>query len=147
MAIIALFIGVVLIVAAIRNSQGALASQLIADVPGFVVWAAAIVAVGLIGTIPALKPFSRGLLILIVVVLLLNNYQAILAGFSGAVKSGQVGGTAASPSSSSSSDPFAFLQSFGLGSSSSSTGGSFGAPFIPEIGNVIGSGASIGSGA
>lgn len=139
MAVIALIIGVVLIVAAIRNSQNALASQLMSDMPGFVVWAAAIVAVGLIGTIPMLKPFSRGLLILIVVVLLLNNYQAILAGFSGAVKSGQDSGTAArAPSSgtssaSASSDPFAILKgfeqfvgsgsSFGSGAASSSAGG------------------------
>lgn len=126
MALVALIIGAVLIVAAFRNSQGALAAQLGADVPGFVVWAAAIVAVGVVGMIPALRPFSKGLLILVVVVLLLTNYQAILAGFSGAVRSGQTGGTAAKPSTANASDPLSYLQSFG---------------------NLIGSGASLSSGA
>ena len=115
MAIIALFIGAVLIVAAFRNSQGALASQLMSDVPAFAIWAAAIVAVGLIGLVPVLRPFSKGLLVLVVVVLLLTNYQAILAGFSGAVAKGSSSGTAARASSSSSpggSSPFDFLNAF-----------------------------------
>jgi len=52
------------------------------DVPAFMVWAAAVFAVGAIGWIPGLKPVSRGLLALVIVVLVLNNYQQIIDGLS-----------------------------------------------------------------
>lgn len=81
MILVALFIGAILIVAAIRNSQGALFAALYQDVPGYVIWAAAIFAVGAVGFIPGLKPVSRGLLALVIVVIVMNNYQKILAGF------------------------------------------------------------------
>jgi hypothetical protein len=81
MSLIALIIGLVLIIAAVRNSQGALFTALEADVPKFVVWAAAIIAVGAIGAIPGLKPVSRWLLALIVVVIIVNNYKKLVTGF------------------------------------------------------------------
>lgn len=86
MGIVALFIGIILIVSAVRNSQGALFSALETDVPKFVVWGAAILAVGAIGAIPGLKPASRWLLALIIIVLIVNNYQKLVAGFQNAVK-------------------------------------------------------------
>ena len=76
-----LVIGIVLVVAAIRDTQSNLFSALATDVPAFVTWGAAILAVGAIGFIPDLKPISRALLALILVVLILRNYQNILAGF------------------------------------------------------------------
>lgn len=81
MGLIALIIGIVLIVAAVRNSQGALFTALELDVPRFVVWAAAIIAVGAIGAIPGLKPASRYLLALVVIVIIVNNYQKLTKGF------------------------------------------------------------------
>lgn len=84
MVLVALFIGAILIVAAIRNSQGTLFSALYKDVPGYVVWAAAIFAIGAIGFIPGLKPVSRGLLALVIVVIVMRNYKQILAGFQNA---------------------------------------------------------------
>jgi|SRR5215469_7251330 len=84
MAIFALLIGVVLIVAAVRNSQGALFSAIQTDVPEFFVWAAAIVALGIIGYVPGLKPISKALLALVIIVLLVGNYQNILSGFQNA---------------------------------------------------------------
>jgi hypothetical protein len=84
MIFVALLIGAVLIVAAVRNSQGALFAALKQDVPAFVVWAAAIFAIGAIGFVPGLKPVSRGLLILVVTVLILRNYKQILQGFDSA---------------------------------------------------------------
>jgi hypothetical protein len=86
MILVALLIGTILIVAAVRNSQGALFAALGEDVPAFVVWAAAIFAVGAIGFVPGLKPVSRGLLILIITVLILRNYKQIFTGFEGAWK-------------------------------------------------------------
>lgn len=82
MPLIALIIGVVLIAAAIRNTQGTLFSALSEDVPAFMVWGAAIFAVGAIGWIPGISPVSRGLLALVIVVLVMNNYQRIIEGLS-----------------------------------------------------------------
>lgn len=84
MAFIALLIGAVLVVAALRNTQDALFSALKTDAPSFAVWAAAIVALGIIGFIPGLKPVSRALLALVFVVIILKNYQTILSGFQSA---------------------------------------------------------------
>lgn len=92
MILVALFVGAVLIVAAIRNSQAALFQALSTDVPGYVVWAAALLALGLIGFVPGLKPISRGLLALVLVVIVMQNYQAIITGFQ-SVSKGQVAST------------------------------------------------------
>jgi hypothetical protein len=81
MAFIALIIGVILVVAAIRGSQTSLFTALKTDVPGFAIWAAAIIAVAAIGFVPGLKPISRGLLALVITVILLENAQKIVAGF------------------------------------------------------------------
>lgn len=85
MGIVALAIGIILIVSAVRNSQGALFTALETDVPKFVIWAAAILAVGAIGVIPGLKPVSRWLLALVIVVIVVNNYQRLVNGFQNAV--------------------------------------------------------------
>jgi hypothetical protein len=80
-AFLALLIGVVLIVSAIRNTHGDLLGALRQDVPGFAVWGAAIFGLAVIGFIPGLKPVSRGLLALVVTVIVLTNYKQILGGF------------------------------------------------------------------
>ena len=99
MELIALAIGLVLIVAAVRNSQGALFTALEADVPKFVVWAGAIIAVGAIGAVPGLKPVSRWLLALVIVVIIVNNYQRLTKGFQDAWQnSPKDAGPAATPS-------------------------------------------------
>jgi hypothetical protein len=81
MIIVALIIGAILIVAAIRDSQGALFDALGQDAPAYVVWAAALFGVAAIGFIPGLRPISRGLVALVIVVIILQNYDAILGGF------------------------------------------------------------------
>lgn len=83
MAFLVILIGALLIVAAIRNTQGDLFSALGADIPAFGVWAAAILALALIGFVPGLKPISRGLLALVLLVIVLRNYQGIISGFQG----------------------------------------------------------------
>jgi uncharacterized membrane protein HdeD (DUF308 family) len=82
--LVALIIGLILIVSAVRNSQDALFTALGQDAPKFLVWAAAIIAVGAIGYIPGLRTTSRLLLGLIIVVLIVNNYQKLITGFSDA---------------------------------------------------------------
>lgn len=105
MSLIALFLAILLIVAAVRNSQGALFTALETDVPKFVIWAAAIIAVGAIGAIPGLKPSSRWLLALVIVVLIVNNYQKLVTGFQNAwqhsAKSSQPANTSSGTSASS----------------------------------------------
>lgn len=81
MTLVLLFIGIIIVVAAFRNSQGALFTALYEDVPGYVTWAAAIFAIGAVGFIPGLRPVSRGILALVIVVIVLRNYQNIIKGF------------------------------------------------------------------
>lgn len=99
MILFALFIGAILIVAAVRNSQGALFDALYTDVPGFVVWAAAIFAIGAVGFIPGFKPVSRGLLALVIVVIVMRNYQKILTGFQDAWQNPPAASETAAPAS------------------------------------------------
>jgi len=101
MGLIAIFLGIVLIVAAVRNSQGALFTALQLDVPKFVIWAAAIIAVGAIGAIPGLKPASRWLLALVVLVLIVNNYAKLTKGFSDAWQGANAQGAAGAANTSS----------------------------------------------
>lgn len=84
MPLFALFIGIIIIVAAFRNSHAALFGAIATDAPKFIVWAAAIIALGVIGFIPGLKPVSRLLLALVIIVLVVNNYQRLTKGFQNA---------------------------------------------------------------
>lgn len=91
----------ILIVAAVRNSQGALFKAIGQDAPAFIVWAAAILAIGAVGFVPGLKPVSRLLIALVIVVLFVNNYKQAISGFQNAwtqpgnTSSGQSGNAAA----------------------------------------------------
>lgn len=67
------FIGIALLVTAIRGTQGDLFTLLKADVPGWGKWAAAIVAVGALGYIPKFEGPARALLALVLIVIVLAN--------------------------------------------------------------------------
>lgn len=84
MPLVLLAIAAILIVAAIRDTQGDLFTLLKEDVPAFGTWAAAFIAIGVLGFIPGFKPISRGLIILVMTVLFVNNYQSIVSGFDAA---------------------------------------------------------------
>lgn len=88
MALFALIIGLILIVSAVRNSQADLFSALKSDVPPFIIWGAAVLAIGAIGFVPGLKTVSRWLLALVLIVIIVNNYQKLVSGFSNAWKTG-----------------------------------------------------------
>lgn len=88
MALVIILIAAIIVVAAIRNSQGDLFNALGQDVPAFVIWAAAIFAVGAIGFIKPLRPVSQGLLVLILLVIVMNNYQGIISGLTNASQLG-----------------------------------------------------------
>jgi len=88
-----LLLGAILIIAALNNSQGALATELESDVPPFLKWGLAIGAIGGLGWVPGLQQISRWLLALVLVVIVLKNYQQMIAGFQA------LGGTQASQAS------------------------------------------------
>jgi hypothetical protein len=84
MILVALVIGAIVVIAAIRNSHRALGAALMQDVPAFMVWGAAIVAVGAIGFIRPMQPVSRALMALVITVIILRNYKGIIGGFQSA---------------------------------------------------------------
>lgn len=71
-----LLIGAVILVAAIRGTHTALGKQVVSDFTGsgnFLIWLAAIAAIGALGYSPVLRTPSRMLLALIVLAMLLAN--------------------------------------------------------------------------
>lgn len=84
MVLFLVIVAIVLIVTALRDTQGDLFAALREDVSAFGTWGAALIGLGLLGFIPGIKPVSRALLGLVIIVLFVNNYQAILAGVSNA---------------------------------------------------------------
>ncbi|HEY1880109.1 MAG TPA: hypothetical protein VGG68_09275 [Caulobacteraceae bacterium] len=137
MLLVVLAIGVVLIVSAVRNSYRALFTALGTDIPSFVVWAAAILAVGAVGFVPGLRPVSRGVLALVLLVLILRNYQQIIAGFQSAWTSPPAAAGASSSASSGAAAGSSVGQAFApltasLTSPSSSGSGGFGAG-LPDL--------------
>ena len=134
MILVALIIGIILIVAAVRGTQNQLFAALMTDVPGFVIWAAAIFAVGVIGFVPGLKPISRGLLALVLVVIVLNNYKAILAGFA-SVSSGQASPSTSNQAQPNASNPLSGINQF-LSSATSNAGFAPGTT-VDDLGSIL----------
>jgi hypothetical protein len=81
MPFILIIIGALLLISAVRNTYGDLATALEADVPPYAKWALAIVGTGSLGYVPGMREISRWLLALVIIVIVLKNYQAILNGF------------------------------------------------------------------
>lgn len=82
MILFLVILAAILIVSALRDTQGDLFATLKDDLQSFGVWGAALLVLGFLGFVPGIKPISRALLILVIVVLFVNNYQAIVDGFS-----------------------------------------------------------------
>jgi hypothetical protein len=84
MALVVVAIAVILIVTAIRDTYVQLGQALATDVPPFMIWAAAIIAIGALGYIPNFEKPSRLLMGLVIMVIILTNYSQIIAGFQAA---------------------------------------------------------------
>lgn len=119
-----LIVGIILVIAAIRNtvtdsgSQKGLTSLVKGDFTGqnnFIYWMVAILVIGALGYIDSLKTFSRAMMVLILVALFLNgkqgssfftNFQSALSslgsGNFSSTLSNLVGGSSSLPSTSSS---------------------------------------------
>lgn len=97
--------GVLLIVTGVQNTYGAMGAQLQKDFTGqgnFTWWFLAIIMVGILGYIPALKQFSRWFLALIFIALLFSH-KGFFANLTSALK----GGPKASPQTTSANSPSA----------------------------------------
>jgi len=76
MPLIFLILGIIFIIAAVRNTQPSLFANLQADFTGannFFIWVIAIFAIGAIGYINGLRTLSNALLLLVVAVIILSN--------------------------------------------------------------------------
>jgi hypothetical protein len=76
MPFVLILVGVVMVVAGVRNTFSQLTSLLAGDFTGqdnFLYWFLSIMIVGSIGYIPKLKPFSNIMLLLLLVVLFLHK--------------------------------------------------------------------------
>ena len=94
MPAVLLLIGAVILIAAVRNTQGDLGTALMEDAQGFFKWALAVGVVGGIGYAPGLRTTSRWLLALVLVVLVLTNYSKFFAAFTNLAQATPAGGTA-----------------------------------------------------
>jgi hypothetical protein len=99
MPFLLVLIGAVLLLAAVRNTAGDLGNALAQDVPGYLKWALAIVAVGALGWVPGMRTVSRWLLALVLVVVVLKNYANLFAGFKALKNPPPPSQAAASPAS------------------------------------------------
>lgn len=76
MAFALLFLGVMMIVSAIRNTHCALVALIANDFSGqnnFLYWVVALILIGSVGYIEKLKPISDGLLVLVLLALVLSR--------------------------------------------------------------------------
>lgn len=103
------FVGLILIVAGVKNTQTQLGQQIVGDFTGpgnFVFWIASLGAVGALGYIPDLKKFSIAFMTLILIAMLLaqekNGKGGFFATFYNALQSGPVAPAATGAASSSS---------------------------------------------
>lgn len=87
MPIFLIFLGVALMLLAWQNNQGVFISQVGQDFSsGFFPWFGAVLAIGALGYIPALKGFTRGILGLILLVFVLANGSGIFQQLQSAVE-------------------------------------------------------------
>lgn len=78
MALGLIFLGIVLIAVGWRGTFGHFFGLFASDVPGFLVWGAALLAIGAIGYVPELAALSNGLLVLVFLVIFISN-QGVFA--------------------------------------------------------------------
>lgn len=96
-------VGLVLIITGAQNTYAQLGTQLTKDFTGqgnFTYWIAALLLVGVLGYIPALKTFSSWFMALVLLALFLSKGQGFFAKFSAALASGPVAPNASASNSS-----------------------------------------------
>lgn len=99
-----IIIGAVMVIAAVKNTQGTLGQLVKGDFTGpnnFIFWLAAMFLIGAIGYIPKAKGIATALLALVIVVLFLTkgNPQGVGGGFFAQLTKGLQSTTTAQPAS------------------------------------------------
>ena len=90
MPFVLLAVGILFFIVAIQGTQGGLFALLKSEFVGtnsFVVWAAALVIIGLLGYIKPIRPISHAFLVLILLVLVLSNGKGFFSQFNAAIRS------------------------------------------------------------
>jgi hypothetical protein len=89
MPFVLLILGILFFIVSIQGTQGSFFSLIKSEFVGsnsFVVWAAALVIIGLLGYIKPIRPISHAFLVLIVLVLVLANGKNFVANFNSAIR-------------------------------------------------------------
>ena len=90
MPFVLLALGILFFVVAIQGTQGTLFSLLKSEFVGsnsFVVWASALIIIGLLGYIKPIRPISHAFLALVVLVMVLANGRGFFSQFNAAIRS------------------------------------------------------------
>lgn len=118
--------GLVMIISAVKGTQGTLLQLLKSDVTGknnFIYWMLAILGIGAFGYVKELKPLATAMLVLVVVVLFLDS-KGVFAQFSAAI--GQTQNQTSTPATATNSNtlgsPLANLETLPLGSNDLTSG-------------------------
>jgi hypothetical protein len=102
MPFVLLFVGILFFVVAIQGTQGTLFSLMKSEFVGsnsFVVWAAALVILGLLGYIKPIRPITHAFLLLVLIVMVLAGGSKFFTNFNSGIRSpaapasGDVSGT------------------------------------------------------
>lgn len=80
MPIFALLFGIMLVEVGVRNNAKPLFGQLATDAQGFLALGAAIVILGIAGSIDSVRPIAKALLVLVFVVFVLKNGNNVVKG-------------------------------------------------------------------
>ena len=121
MPFVLLALGILFFVVAIQGTQGSLFTLLKSEFVGtnsFVVWASALIIIGLLGYIKPIRPISHAMLVLIVLVMVLTNGKGFFSQFNSAIRSPATPtpATGATPAASAGALPAPVSQSNFLGS-------------------------------
>lgn len=104
MALSFITIGLLLVIAAVQNTQGTLLSLVKSDLTGqnnFVEWAIALFLVGAIGYVPKMRGFSVALLALVILAIFLRNGTGFFAQLQSTIQNVEQTTTTAQPQASS----------------------------------------------
>ena len=99
MPLAVILVGIVLVLTTLRNTHKQLGTQLQADFTGsgnFIIWASALVVIGLIGYIPGMSKLSKGFMVLVFLGIFLAN-KGFFAQFNSAISSGSTSAPQPSP--------------------------------------------------
>ena len=92
MPFVLLALGILFFIVALQGTQGTLFTLLKSEFVGsnsFVVWASALIIIGLLGYIKPIRPISHAMLVLIVLVMVLTNGKGFFSQFNAAIRSPQ----------------------------------------------------------